>query len=57
VVEFLVKGGMNAASLSTAGYGEYDPIVPNNSPENKAHNRRIEIVVQPNADELLSTGE
>jgi chemotaxis protein MotB len=25
------------------GYGEYKPIVPNDSPENKAKNRRVEI--------------
>jgi chemotaxis protein MotB len=29
VVEFLVKSGMTPQSLSTAGYGEYDPYVAN----------------------------
>ncbi len=33
--------------LSAAGYGQYHPIVPNDSPENRSQNRRIEIVLAP----------
>lgn len=54
VVEFLVKSGMQASSLSTAGYGEYDPVVPNDSAENRGLNRRIEITIQPNIDETIA---
>lgn len=54
VVEFLVKSGMQAQSLSTAGYGEYDPFVANDGDENRAQNRRIEITIQPNIDETVS---
>jgi flagellar motor protein MotB len=35
-----------ADSLTTLGKGEADPLVPNDSPENKAKNRRIELIVQ-----------
>jgi flagellar motor protein MotB len=35
-----------ADSLTTLGQGEADPLVPNDSPENKAKNRRIELIVQ-----------
>lgn len=31
--------------LSAAGYGEFHPRVPNDSPDNRARNRRIDIVV------------
>jgi hypothetical protein len=32
--------------LLAAGFGQYQPIAPNNTPENKQKNRRIEIVLQ-----------
>lgn len=31
--------------LSLAAYGEYRPISPNNSPENRSKNRRVEIII------------
>ena len=57
VVAFLVKSGMRAETLSAAGYGEFDPVSPNDSPENKSKNRRIEITLQPNIDELVAVPE
>jgi chemotaxis protein MotB len=54
VVEFLVKSGMTPLSLSTAGYGEFDPYVPNDGPENRSLNRRIEITIQPNIAETVT---
>ena len=38
--------GVPAASLTALGKGEADPIVPNDTPENKAKNRRIELIVR-----------
>jgi chemotaxis protein MotB len=32
--------------LTALGRGEADPIAPNDTPENKAKNRRIEFIVQ-----------
>jgi chemotaxis protein MotB len=31
--------------LSAAGYGEYQPLAPNNCPENFAKNRRVEVII------------
>jgi chemotaxis protein MotB len=31
--------------ISALGYGEYRPLKPNNTPENRAQNRRVDIVV------------
>lgn len=36
---------IKAKRLSLAAYGEHKPIKPNNSPENRALNRRVDIVV------------
>jgi len=36
---------VSASSISTIGYGESRPAVPNTSAANKALNRRVEFVV------------
>jgi len=33
--------------LSAVGYGEYQPLVPNDTPENRKLNRRVDIVILP----------
>lgn len=52
VVQLLIKEGMSPKALSAAGYSEFDPVVANDTPQNKAQNRRIEIVLQPNLSDL-----
>ena len=52
VVHILQAGGVAPTSLSAAGYGEYHPVAPNDSKENRTKNRRIEIVILPNLEEL-----
>lgn len=52
VVNILTGAGLDPKHVSAAGYADNDPVAPNDSPENKQKNRRIEIVVQPNIDEL-----
>lgn len=52
VVKFLVDKGMKPEVLAAAGYGQFDPVAPNDSPEHRAQNRRIEIVLQPNLADL-----
>jgi chemotaxis protein MotB len=54
VMRFLVAEGVHPAALSAAAYGEHDPIAPNTNERDRARNRRIEITVQPNIDELVS---
>ncbi|GAB4375252.1 MAG: OmpA family protein [Salibacteraceae bacterium] len=54
VVRILTQeGGMDPTMLTPAGRGEYMPVAPNTTPEGKAKNRRIEIVVTPNLDKLF----
>lgn len=54
VVNLLTKSGMRPETLSAAGYGQFDPVQPNDTAENKAKNRRTEITLQPNIDELVA---
>ena len=45
--------GINPARIEACGHGEFAPKVPNTSAENKAINRRTEIILTPNLDKLL----
>jgi flagellar motor protein MotB len=49
-----IAQGLDSHALSAAGYGEFDPIDANGSAAGKAHNRRTEITLQPNIDELVA---
>lgn len=46
-------GGLSPTRWSAAGYGDTDPVKPNDSPENRQANRRCELVVLPNVEEML----
>jgi chemotaxis protein MotB len=37
--------GLAAQRLGVAGYGEFFPLVPNDSAENRAKNRRVDVVI------------
>jgi chemotaxis protein MotB len=41
----LVKCGLSADNMASVGYGEYRPIAPNDTPENKAKNRRVVVTI------------
>ncbi len=44
--------GVNKQNLTAAGRGEFAPLMSNDSPEGKAKNRRIEIILTPKLDEI-----
>ncbi|MGD8859590.1 MAG: OmpA family protein [Myxococcales bacterium] len=52
VTRYLSEHGVPADRLSAAGYAETQPVESNDTPEGRALNRRIEIVLMPNLDEL-----
>jgi chemotaxis protein MotB len=54
VLKLLVESGMDPKNVSAAGYGEFAPVAPNDAPDGRAKNRRIEIALQPNLEELAA---
>jgi chemotaxis protein MotB len=52
VLQTMLESGMPADRISAASYGESKPALPNDSPQNKAANRRIEIAVVPDLSAL-----
>ena len=52
VVTFLQENGVSPKKIAAAGYGEFDPVSSNETEEGRALNRRIEIILMPNLDEL-----
>jgi chemotaxis protein MotB len=56
VVDFFVTQGLVPADkIATMGFGEYRPLVPNDSPENRQKNRRVEIILAA-AQTTLASG-
>lgn len=52
VARFLADNGMPASRIAAAGYADQQPVAANDTDEGRAQNRRIEIVLMPNLDEL-----
>lgn len=42
---FIEENGIVPAKLSAAGYSKYKPVKPNDSPENRALNRRVDVIL------------
>jgi len=54
VTKILTGKGVDAARVSAVGRSEFQPLVPNETPENKAKNRRTEIIISPRLDALAN---
>ncbi|MBI5511474.1 MAG: OmpA family protein [Deltaproteobacteria bacterium] len=57
VVKLLIEAGVPPTMLSAAGAAEFDPLGANDTEENKAMNRRVELVFVPKIDELPGMSE
>lgn len=48
VAKYFIRGGFDPSRISASGYGEFHPVLPNITPENRAKNRRVEInIISP----------
>jgi chemotaxis protein MotB len=52
VTKFLSENGVPGNRLAAAGYADSQPVSSNDTDEGRAENRRIEIILMPNLDEL-----
>lgn len=58
VVRMLADNGIPAKRLAVVGLASNQPLVPNNSVENRARNRRVTITIaSPNLDRVAGTEE
>ena len=57
VLHYLEDVGMDPRKLQATGYGEYRPIVPNDTKENMQRNRRVEVVILPEDIGRITYGE
>jgi chemotaxis protein MotB len=53
VVKFLLDDGVTPGALSAAGYADVDPVASNGTADGRHKNRRTEITLQPNIDEIV----
>lgn len=52
VLMVMLKAGMPASQISAAGFGQFQPVAANDTRDNRALNRRTEIVLVPNLQTL-----
>lgn len=57
VLKLLIDKGVKADVLSAAGQAEYDPVASNAAEKGRKKNRRIEIVLVPNIEDLVKMPE
>ena len=54
ITRLLTAAGMDPAQVTPSGRAEFLPLAPNDTPANKALNRRTDIILTPKLDELFS---
>jgi len=53
ITKILTQSGVSAKQVTAAGKGEFSPLASNDNAQNKQKNRRTEIIITPNLDELF----
>ncbi len=56
VVHLFTRLGVSPERMAAIGYGEYRPIASNDTPEGRARNRRVVLVIMSGADPRVSQG-
>jgi chemotaxis protein MotB len=53
ITKILTDAGLSPNQVTASGKGEFSPLAANDTPQNKAKNRRTEIIITPNLDEIF----
>jgi len=53
ITKILTKAGVSSSQVTAAGKGEFSPLASNDNAQSKQKNRRTEIIITPNLDELF----
>lgn len=53
ITRILTRAGLSPQQITASGRGEYSPLASNDNAQNKQKNRRTEIIITPNLDELF----
>ncbi len=53
ITKILTKAGVSSSQITPSGRGEFSALAANDTPQNKQKNRRTEIIITPNLDELF----
>jgi chemotaxis protein MotB len=53
ITKILTRAGLSPKQITAAGRGEFIPLASNDTPQNRQKNRRTEIIITPNLDELF----
>jgi len=53
ITKILTKAGVSPKQITASGRGEYIALSPNDTPQNRQKNRRTEIIITPDMDELF----
>ena len=53
ITKILTKAGVSSSQITPSGRGEFSALATNDTPQNKQKNRRTEIIITPNLDELF----
>jgi len=53
ITKILTSAGVSPNQVTASGKGELYPLAPNDTPQNKSKNRRTEIIITPNLDEIF----
>jgi len=54
ITRLLTASGIDPTQITPSGRGQYLPVAANDTPQNKAINRRTDIILTPKLDELFS---
>jgi len=54
ITRLLVASGIDPSQITPSGRGQYLPVAANDTPQDKALNRRTDIILTPKLDELFS---